>query len=254
MGLHERRAQSSAGPLCRNHLILNVEPEGGIAYVALTWPGLIGVLTGTNRAGITAGYNELVGLRQDVRVAEPVFLALHRVLMTCATIEEAMDLLRKAPPLGNGSILISDARRKKAVVVEVFDGHVAVREAEGEMIGNANHVTTDLGIEGIEAGSPTWPACTVARYLGPPLDTDKLQQVMSDELVMLPINILSVIFVPAQNRMLLSRGRLRAAEGEFREYELFPQAAEAPERAGRAGTGRWPPTVSPHSDLKESDP
>ena len=30
--------------------------------------------------------------------------------------------------------------------------------------------------------------------------------------------------LPAKNKMLLSCGRTRAAEGEFREYELFPEA------------------------------
>ena len=32
-------------PLCKNNLILDVKPQGGLEYVILTWPGLIGALT-----------------------------------------------------------------------------------------------------------------------------------------------------------------------------------------------------------------
>jgi hypothetical protein len=48
------------------------------------------------------------------------------------------------------------------------------------------------------------------------------------------INMVSAVFAPAANRVHLSCGRMRAAEGAFKEYELFageqPAAPPAAER------------------------
>ena len=133
-------------------------------------------------------------------------------------------MIREAKPLGNGSILVSDARLGRALVVDVFDGHVGVREGEDGITGNANHVTTDLGEAGVRPSRLDWPAPEVARALGRPLSAQDVRHVMAHEKVMLSINIVSVVFLPAQNKMLLSCGRLRAARGEFVEYTLFPHA------------------------------
>jgi len=94
------------------------------------------------------------------------------------------------------------------------------------MIGNANHVTTDLGDAGVEAWGVDRPTCEVARTIGKPLTVEKAKKVMSHRRVLQTINIVSVVLVPSRNKMFLSCGRLRAAEGEFTEYEIFP--AEPP--------------------------
>jgi len=239
------------GPLLRHNLILNVKPSEGIEYLALTWPGLVGTITGTNRHGITLGFNQLLDGRAEGRVAEPVFLTLRRVLRTCESVEQAAQLIRDARPMGNGSILISGAGARTALVVEIYDGHVAERRPEDEMIGNANHVTTDLGVPGLEPGSPTWPTCTAARLVGKPLDPDRARQVMADEMVLQPINILSVIFVPEDNCMFLSCGRMRAAAGEFTRYELFPEPAPGDEASGQRDASGTPPS-QPQCDSGET--
>jgi hypothetical protein len=221
-------------PLCRNNLILNVKPTDGIEYVTLAWPGLVCVLTGTNRKGVTLAFNQLPNGPARGRVAEPTFFTLKRALRTCGSVDEVVKLIQDAKPLGNGSILVSDAQRKRAVVVDVFDANVGVREAAECIIGNANHVTTELGRDDVRAANIDWPACGVATMFGKPLVPDDVRRVMADSRVILPINIVSVVFMPSQNRMLLSCGRLRAAEGEFTEYELFP-TAEAPAPPAKGG-------------------
>jgi len=208
-------------PLYRHNLILDVRPAQGIDYVALTWPGLVGVVTGTNRCGITVGFNQLAAGRGGY-LAEPVFLTLRRVLRTCKSAQEAADLIRSARPMGNGSILISDARRRTALVVEVYDGHVGIRRPREGLICNANHVTTDLGLAGVQPLAPDWPACAVARELGRPLTVEKIIQLMRDHRVLDPINMLSAVFVPEEGYMLLSCGRPLAAKGDFARYDLFP--------------------------------
>jgi hypothetical protein len=211
-------------PLKRHNLILNVKPKDGVEYLALTWPGLQGVLTGTNRKGLTVSFNTLPGRSRAAALSEPVFFTLKRALRSCATADEAVKLIREAKPLGNGSVLVSDATGKTAVVVEILGGEVRVRKPDGDLIANANHPTKEAGWTDLRGlGPPDSPAGDAARALGAKLDADKARGVMADRRVLLDCNLVSVVFQPARNRMFLSCGRARAAEGEFKEYELFAE-------------------------------
>ncbi len=227
------------GLLRKNHTIVNVRPEKGVEYLFLTWPGLQAVLTGTNRKGITVGFNG-IGSRKW-RIAEPVFFTLKRVLRTCGSIEEAVALMKKARPLGNGSVLISDAVRKKAVVVELCEGKIAVRKSTDSMIGNANHYTTEAWGKpprGYPRGKAGWPTCSAARKQGEKLAADDVKRVMSAPSVLQRINLLSVVFRPAANKMLLACGKEPAAAGKFREYPLFPKKADRARQKSAAAPTR----------------
>ena len=216
--------------LSRHNLILNVKPEGGIEYVLLTWPGYTPAITGTNRAGLTVAANVLMPLSNARRRAEPTFFTLKRVLRTCHTAQEAVEEIRRARPLDDMSILISEANAATAIVVEVWGGKVRVRKpGEGEhIIGNANHPTTDA-CRHAEARRPAGePTCVVSRELGLPLNVERMQQVLAHPKVLQPnLNLVSVVFDPTMNRMFLSCGRLAAAQRTFTEQLLFPDQPNA---------------------------
>ncbi len=217
-------------PLHANHLALTVKPDGGRTYLMLTWPALQSVLTGTNEAGISIAFNQLRGSGKRAPESEPVFFTLKRILRTCGTLEEAIDTLKKTNPFGNGSVCISDARARKAVVVEFIDGKMGVREAapgdKGSMaacmIGNANHLTKESGVTGPSAtGRATSPTCEVAATLGGKLDSTKMIEVMRHQRVLQRNNLLSVVFEPEENRMRLAVGGAPAGKGTYLEFKLF---------------------------------
>ncbi len=216
-------------PLQRNNLILNLKPIQGLEHLTLGWPGMVGVVTGTNRHGITVAFNQLGGPRVK-QPAEPTFFTLRRVLRSCKTAEEAVKLMQEAKPMDNGAVIISDATAKTAVVLEVVEGKVGVRKAakDEDMICAANHPTTDAVPENRRTGPADWPLCQVARRLGKPLTPDSMKKCLADRDVIQDINMLSVVFLPSANKMLLSCGRMRAAEGPFTEYKLFESCAPTP--------------------------
>ncbi len=209
-------------PLEKYNLIVNERPTEGVESLTLCWPGFAGVLTGANKEGLTVAFNQLTAPRQE-RAAEPTFFTLKRVLRSCKTAAEAVKLIQDAKPLGSGCVLISDAKNKTAVVVEIYAGRVGVRQAgkNEAMICCANHATTDAAPENRRSGPADWPLCRVARKLGKPLTADLTRQCLADPEVLQDINMLSVVFLPRANKMLLSCGRMRAAEGTFTEYTLF---------------------------------
>ncbi len=214
--------------LQRNNVILNVKPENGLEYLILTWPGLTCAITGTNREGLTLAANTIVPNSPKKRLAEPTFFTLKRVLRTCRNVEEAVKMIKSAKPFDDISVLISDAKDRSAVVVEIWGGNVRVRyPAAGEhLIGNANHPTTDACRIKAAIGPADEPMFTVARKLGLPLSLEQMKRVLSHPQVLAPSNIVSVVFEPSANRMFLSCGRTPAAKGQFIQYELFsPQNA-----------------------------
>lgn len=215
-------------PLQRNNLILNVKPAGGIEYVALTWPGLTCVLTGTNRKGITVAFNQLRATGA-VHHGEPIFFTLKRVLRTCSTLAEAVDLIRRAGPSGNGSILISDAAAKTASVVEILGRDIRVRPAKEGIISNANHATREAGWKDRLVGPADWPVTWAARKVARQFGPKDLQAVLAHDDVLQRMNILSVVFDPAGDRMFLSCGPSPAAKARFIEYPLF----RAADRSGK---------------------
>lgn len=215
--------------LSRNHLILNVKPVDGIEYVLLTWPGYLGAVTGTNRAGLTVAANVLMPPSRKRRRAEPTFFTLKRILRTCRTVKEAAEEIRRVRPLDDMSILISEAGTPDAIVVEVWGGRVRQRgPVEGQdIIGNANSVTTSACWYPGVRGAADLPTVAVSREIGLPLDVDRMQQVLANGYVIQETNIVSVIFDPTMNRMFLSCGRMLAAWGTFTEYQLFPDQPNA---------------------------
>ncbi len=226
----------AGGPLRRNNLILNVKPAKGHEYLLLTWPGWAGALTGTNAKGVTLAFNMLPGTPVK-RAAEPIFFTLRRVLRTCETVEKAIAELRRVKPLGNGSVMISDANAKAAVVVEVIDGVVTTRQPVAELIANANHATCGKSDKpDRDTSRDNAPAGDVASDAKAAMGPKEVQGVMGSFKVIQLINILSVVFVPADNKMYLACGRYRAAAGEFTEHVIFPPAKNAAAPAAPCGT------------------
>ncbi len=223
--------QYPGDPLGRNHLILRAAPESGHRFIQLTWPGMTSVLTGTNEHGISVAFNTLAPTGKKRQAAEPTFFTLKRVLRDCATLEEALELMRRSTPYDNGSVLISSAKERSAAVVEIIDGRIGVRRPlkSVDMIGNANHPTREAGLVARNYGAANAPICDAALALKGPFTPERVKQIMADPRVLNADNLMSLIFVPAENRMLLGVQGSPAAKGEFVEMPLFELQEQEPE-------------------------
>jgi hypothetical protein len=129
--------------------------------------------------------------------------------------------------------------------VEIIDGRVGVRAADEDedMIGNANHCTAATAVRGnshVPQWPASWPTVDVARRTAGKLDAAQMQRIMADRRVLQSINILSVVFEPAENRMHLSIAGRNAARRTFVEYELFPAKPtdDVAQRSDRPGADR----------------
>jgi predicted choloylglycine hydrolase len=112
----------------KNKLIEFVEPENGIPYMSVSWPGMIGVVSGMNKEGITVTIN--AGKSKIPLTAKtPISLVTREILQYAKNIDEAISIARKRKVFVSESILVGSANDKKAVIIEVSPKNFGVYDA-----------------------------------------------------------------------------------------------------------------------------
>lgn len=109
----------------KNKLIEFVEPEGGIPYLSVSWPGMIGVVSGMNREGLTVTIN--AGKSKIPLTAKtPISLVTREILQYAKNIDEAIAIAKKRKVFVSESILVGSANDKNAVIIEVSPDNFGV--------------------------------------------------------------------------------------------------------------------------------
>ena len=144
-----------------------------------------------------------------------------RFFRSCKTLDETVELFKKALPMDSGTVMVRDAKEKKVAVIEIVRGKVGVRyPKKGDLtISNANHATKEAGVA---PSSSTFradlPVCATARMFKGKFSPKSVQKLMAhDRVLQAEMNLLSVIFSHSDNKMWLSCGKTSAAKGPFKE-------------------------------------
>lgn len=113
----------------QNKLIEFVEPEDGIPYMSVSWPGMIGVVSGMNKEGITVTIN--AGKSKIPLTAKtPISLVTREILQYARNIDEAIVIAKKRKVFVSESILVGSANDKNAVIIEVSPDNFGVFKVE----------------------------------------------------------------------------------------------------------------------------
>lgn len=113
----------------KNKLIEFVEPEDGIPYMSVSWPGMIGVVSGMNKEGITVTIN--AGKSKIPLTAKtPISLVTREILQYARNIDEAIAIAKKRKVFVSESILVGSANNKNAAIIEVSPDNFGVYRVE----------------------------------------------------------------------------------------------------------------------------
>lgn len=113
----------------KNKLVEFVEPENGIPYMSVSWPGMIGVVSGMNKEGITVTIN--AGKSKIPMTAKtPISLVTREILQFAKNIEEAIAIAKKRKVFVSESILVGSANDRNAVIIEVSPDNFGVFKVE----------------------------------------------------------------------------------------------------------------------------
>lgn len=127
----------------KNKLVEFVEPEEGIPYLSVSWPGMMGVVSGMNKEGITVTIN--AGKSKIPLTAKtPISLVTREILQYAKDIDEAIAIAKKRKVFVSESILVGSANDKNAVIIEVSPDNFGVYKVENtSQVFCTNHFQSD---------------------------------------------------------------------------------------------------------------
>ena len=121
-----------------NKIVEFIQPANGYKYASVTWPGMVGVVSGMNEKGITVTLN--AGKSNiPLRGKTPVSIVARAILQDAKNIEEAITIAQSFEVFVAESFLIGSAADNKAVVVEMSPKKFDVYEQNNGKLICTNH-------------------------------------------------------------------------------------------------------------------
>ena len=135
----------SFGVLDKYHCLFIVRPEGKHGYASVGYPGMIGVISGMNDAGLSVAtldvYRSADGAPIFDAAGVPLAMTYRRILEECTTIAEAEALLKSVKRTTYMNLAVADAER--AVVFEITPQTVGIRPPQNSVLACTNHFQLD---------------------------------------------------------------------------------------------------------------
>lgn len=200
----------------RYDLLFMMKPEGKIPFVAIGWPGMVGVLTGINAYGVAVSINlSYNSTRVEGGCPMPIFL--RRVLENATNVEAASQILDNDSPASGVSITMVD-RRGRAMVAEMAPTLTFYRYPRKQLL-----FATNMFVH------PSWPRHREddrfallkgeAGGLGDGISLRDMKNILHG-VNLGGLSLQSVIFEPVSLRMHLSMTDIPATGGEYRVFDL----------------------------------
>ena len=117
-------------------------PEKGLAFLSLTFGGMVGVVSGMNEAGISVTVNGANG-KPPSRVGTPISIVARQVLQYARNLDEAVTIVSNAPVFVSEHFLVGSQSDNRFIVIEKTPARTAVREGSNNVIICSNHFMTE---------------------------------------------------------------------------------------------------------------
>ncbi|WP_293931735.1 C45 family autoproteolytic acyltransferase/hydolase [Sphingobacterium sp. UBA6645] len=121
-----------------NKIIEFIAPDEGYKYAAVSWPGMIGVVSGMNEKGLTitlnAGKSSI-----PLRGKTPISIVARDILQHAQNIDEAIQIAKGFEVFISESLLIGSAEDNRAVNIEISPKQFDVFEVNNDILFCTNH-------------------------------------------------------------------------------------------------------------------
>jgi hypothetical protein len=196
------------------------KPKGKHAFASIGFPGMLGVLSGINDAGLALAVLEVYSTADNsVRFdpsGTPYAMCFRRLLEECTTIEEAEKALRAMKRTTMLNLAVCDT--KHGAVFELTPKQVVVRSAENGVLPCTNHFRT----KELCTKKECWrfkklDNCQDMKTIGLDQIGKKLNEVNQGRLT-----LQTMIFEPATLKLHLAFGKCPSSELPMKELDLGP--------------------------------
>jgi len=129
------------GLLDKYSLVTVIRPQGKHAFAAVGYPGLVGVLSGMNDAGLAVATLDVYESGNKSPKFEPtgvpLMLVFRQILEECTTLAEAEQLLKRTKATTWANLAVCD--RQHGAVFEITPTAVARRDPSNSVLPCTNH-------------------------------------------------------------------------------------------------------------------
>lgn len=171
----------------KNKIILFMEPKKGYKFVSVSWPGMMGVVSGMNEKGLTTTINAAKGAI-PVTSAMPISLLVREILQNATTIQEAYQIAKAHKTFVSESILIGSAVDKSAAIIEKTPSITSLYKENDNKIICTNHfqskefMNDSYNIENINNSDSKYRYDRLSELIkkSTPLSPDKVATILRD--------------------------------------------------------------------------
>ena len=101
-----------------NKIVAFLNPKEGHPFMMVTWPGMVGAVSGMNKEGLTvtinAGKSEI-----PLTAKTPISILTREILQYAKNIDEAIAIAKKRKVFVSESIMVGSAQDNKAILIEI---------------------------------------------------------------------------------------------------------------------------------------
>jgi predicted choloylglycine hydrolase len=101
-----------------NKIVAFINPKDGYKFMMVTWPGMIGAVSGMNQEGLTVTINASKS-KIPMIAKTPISILTREILQHAQNIDEAIAIAKKREVFVSESIMVGSAHDNKAVIIEV---------------------------------------------------------------------------------------------------------------------------------------
>jgi predicted choloylglycine hydrolase len=110
-----------------NKIVAFINPKEGNRFMMVTWPGMVGAVSGMNEQGLTVTINASKS-KIPLIAKTPISILTRQILQHAQNIDEAIALAKKSEVFVSESIMVGSAQDNKAVLIEVSPKKMDVYE------------------------------------------------------------------------------------------------------------------------------
>jgi len=133
------------GVLDKYGVVTVYRPKGKRAFVSIGFPGLLGVISGINDAGLCVATLDVYGAKDGSPMfdpgGQPMMFTFRRILEECKSVKEAHALLKKAKATTWMNLAVADA--DGGTVFELTPKTVVARRPDRGLLSCTNHFRSD---------------------------------------------------------------------------------------------------------------
>ncbi|MBO9583029.1 MAG: acyl-CoA--6-aminopenicillanic acid acyl-transferase [Flavobacterium sp.] len=101
-----------------NKIVAFIKPKEGFPFMMVTWPGMIGAVSGMNLEGLTVTINASKS-KIPLSAKTPISILTREILQHAKNLDEAIAIAKKRKVFVSESIMVGSANDNKAILIEV---------------------------------------------------------------------------------------------------------------------------------------